>query len=138
MLKNVKEFTWSKKKLDVAKAISIGTETQRDIANQFNISEVTISRWKEYPDFLAKIDEFTLAHEHATRAGLLRECYKGLDLKRDKIEHDKNTHLHYVQEIADLKGLKKQKFEHSGSVEHTGEVVIHLPDNERKDNITEK
>ncbi|WP_305063767.1 hypothetical protein [Methanococcoides sp.] len=75
-------------------------------------------RWKKIPEFLAKVDELTLDHENATRAGLLRECYKGLDLKRGKIEQDKNTHLHYVQEIADLKGLKKQKVEHSGSVEH--------------------
>ncbi|MCM1987937.1 hypothetical protein [Methanococcoides seepicolus] len=45
--------------------------------------------------------------------------------------------MHYVQEIADLKGLKKQKVEHSGSVEHTGSVVVYLPDNGR-DNEDDK
>lgn len=131
MSKNVKEFTWSKKKLDVAKAMAEGTSTQRSIAEQFSISEVTISRWKDHPEFLNKVDEFTLDHEQATRAGLLRECYKGLNLKRDKIEDDKNTHLHYVQEIADLKGMKKQKVEHSGSIDSTESIVVYIPDNER-------
>lgn len=132
MSRNVKKFVWSKKKLDVAKAISEGIDSQDTIAKALDLTPETISRWKQHPEFLEKIDEFTLNHEQATRAGLLRECYKGLDLKREKIEQDKNTHLHYVQEIADLKGLKKQKVEHSGSVEHTGNVVVYLPDNGRE------
>ncbi|WP_135612769.1 hypothetical protein [Methanococcoides sp. AM1] len=133
MSKNVKEFTWSKKKLEVAKAISKGTQTHGDIAEAFDITQETISRWKQHPEFLEKIDEFTLSHELATKAGLLRECYKGLDLKIDKIEGDKTTHLDYVKQIAEIQGHKKQKVEHSGSVEHTGGVVVYLPDNGREE-----
>ena len=102
------------------------------IAEDFNISNVTISRWKEYPEFLAKVDEFTLLHENGSKAGLLRECYKGLDKKRDTIDDDRSTHLDYVKQISEIQGLKKQKVEHSGSVEHSGGVVVYLPDNGRE------
>ncbi len=122
----------SKKKLDVAKAIAGGTDTQRDIAKVFDINENTISRWKEHPEFLEKIDEFTLSHELATKAGLLRECYKGLEIKQLKVDYDKTTHLDYLKQIAEIQGHKKQKVEHSGSVEHTGSVVVYLPDNIRE------
>ncbi len=133
MLKNVKEFTWSKKKLDVAKAMAEGTSTQRSIAEQFNISEVTISRWKEFPEFLSKVDEFTLSHELATKAGLLRECYRGIDAKGKNIDGDRTTHLDYVKHATEIQGHKKQKVEHSGSVEHTGGVIVYLPDNGREE-----
>ncbi|MHC1575966.1 MAG: hypothetical protein ACXQTE_01295 [Methanosarcinaceae archaeon] len=80
----------------------------------FNISNVTISRWKEYPEFMEKVDEYTLSHERATKAGLLRECYKGLNLKADKIEDDRTTHLDYTKEIADIQGLSKHTVKHEG------------------------
>lgn len=118
--------------MDVIKALSEGTKSQCDIAKEIGIDETTISRWKRSPEFLEKIDEFTLSHELATKAGLLRECYEGVDLKVDKIENDKTTHLDYLKQIAEIQGHKKQKVEHSGSVEHTGSVVVYLPDNRRE------
>ena len=133
MSTDVRNFTWTNKKLDVAKAMSSGTQTQQEIAEEFDIREETISRWKRHPEFLAKIDEFTIFHELATKAGILREAYKSLDIKREKIEDDRTTHLDYLKEIADIQGHKKQKVEHSGSVEHTGGVVVYIPDNGRDD-----
>jgi hypothetical protein len=37
-----------------------------------------------------------------------------------------------LKQIAEIQGHKKQKVEHSGSVEHTGSVVVYLPDNRRE------
>lgn len=133
MKQNDTEFEWSENKLKVAKLLSEGTMTHEEIANECNIARITIFRWKKFPDFMEKIDEFTLSHERATKAGLLRECYKGLYLKSDNIEGDRTTHLDYVKQITEIQGLKKQKVEHSGSVDHTGgSVVVYLPDNGRE------
>lgn len=129
---NTNKFTWTKKKLDVAKMLSEGINPQCDIAKEIGVDETTISRWKRNPEFLEKIDEFTLSHELATKAGLLRECYKGLEIKQLKIDDDKTTHLDYLKHITEIQGHKKQKVEHSGSVEHTGNVVVYLPDNGRE------
>ncbi|WP_440952046.1 phBC6A51 family helix-turn-helix protein [Methanococcoides sp. FTZ1] len=129
---NCTDFEWSAKRLKCAKLLAEGTKTNEEVAKECAISPRTLYNWKSFSEFLKKVDELTLAHEQATEAGLLRECYRGLNIKRKYIEDDKNTHLHYVQEIADLKGLKKQKVEHSGSVD-TGSVVVYLPDNGREE-----
>jgi len=114
MSTNIKKFIWTKRKLDIAKAMSKGTDTQGDIADAFDIAPETISRWKAHPEFMEKVDEFTLSHELATKAGLLRECYKGLDLKAGTIEDDRTTHLDYTKEIADIQGLSKHTVKHEG------------------------
>lgn len=114
--KTLKKYKWSKKKSDVALAMSRGIFTQRDIAEQFNISETSISIWKRDPEFLERVDVLTIANENATRAGLLREAYIGLDIKRNNIVEDKSTHLDYMKEISDLQALKKQLVELSGNV----------------------
>ncbi|KRQ85858.1 Bacterial regulatory protein, luxR family [Caloramator mitchellensis] len=48
----------SKKQLEVAKLIAEGYSSQRDIAKKFNISEVTISRWKQQDEFKQAIKVF--------------------------------------------------------------------------------
>ncbi len=130
-VKKSKVFTWTPPRKAAALALSTGLKTQREVCKELNITEKTMCEWKKSPAFLEEIDRLTLKNELATRSGLLRECLKGLDLKRDHIETDKNTHLHYVQAIADLQGLTKQKVEFEGNMNHTGEVVIYLPDNGR-------
>lgn len=114
MSKAIKKFQWTPKKLNIARTIAEGIRSQRDIAREFDITEETISRWKQAPEFMEKVDEFTLAHEKATKAGLLREAYKGLAVKEKKIKDDKSTHLDYVKTIADIQGHSKQTVRHEG------------------------
>jgi hypothetical protein len=61
--------------------------------------------------FLAKVDRLTLENDLMRRAGIFRECRYGIHLKRDHIEEDNNTHLHYLKAIIDLQGLTTQKVE---------------------------
>jgi hypothetical protein len=131
-VKKSKVFTWTPPRKAAALALSTGLKTQRQVCKELNITEKTMCEWKKSPVFLEEIDRLTLKNELATRAGLLRECLKGLDLKRVHIEGDKNTHLHYVQTIADLQGLIKQKVDIEGNMNHTGgAVTIYIPDNGR-------
>ncbi|WP_281085348.1 phBC6A51 family helix-turn-helix protein [Methanosarcina acetivorans] len=117
--------------------LSLGTKKYEDVASEVGVNERTLYDWRQSPIFLEEVDRLTLKNELATRAGLLRECLKGLDLKKDHIEGDKNTHLHYVQAIAELQGLTKQKVELSGNMgmEHSGGVVMYFPDNGRDPDV---
>jgi len=128
---NTQLWNWTPQRTKAAQLLSTGLYTQNKVAPELSLTEETISRWIHHKACKDMIDELTLKNELATRAGLLRECLYGLGLKRDHVETDKNTHLHYVQAIAELQGLTKQKVELEGNVNHTGEVVIYLPDNGR-------
>jgi len=129
----VKKFVWTKKKIDVAKELSEGIKTGVEIATAHNTTYKTIWEWKKYPEFLEKIDDFTIAHERGTVAGLLRELYKGLKIKSELIKEDKGKHIDYVKEIGDLKGHKKQRTE--GTMTH----IVHAPELRKllKETITE-
>lgn len=128
-LKKRGKYKWSQKKIKVANALSEGILTQTKIAEKFKITETSISLWKREPEFLQRVDELTLAIDKATRAGLLREAYQGLEIKRENISDDKTTHLDYTKAIADLQGLNKQKVDvnHSGEVKHVLEVRYENP-----------
>jgi hypothetical protein len=129
---NTQQWNWTTQRTRAAQLLSTGLYTQKEVAEELSLRQETISRWMHHKVFKDMIDELTLKNELTTRAGLLRECLKGLDLKRDHIENDKNTHLHYVQAIADLQGLLKQKVELEGNMNHTGGAVrIYIPDNGR-------
>lgn len=117
-----KNFIWSKKKIDVAKELSEGIKTGVEIATEHNTTYKTIWIWKQYPEFLEKIDEFTIAHERGTVAGLLRELYKGLKIKSELIKEDRGKHIDYLKEIGELKGHKKQRTE--GTITH----IIQAPE----------
>ena len=125
-------WRWTSQRKKAAFLLSLGTKKLEDIALEVGVNERTLYDWRQSSVFREEVDRLTLKNELATRAGLLRECLKGLDLKRNHIENDKNTHLHYVQAIADLQGLLKQKVEFDGNVNHTGgAVTIYIPDNGR-------
>jgi len=131
-VKQSKVFKWTPPRKAAALALSTGLKTQRQVCKELNITEKTMCEWKKSPIFLEEIDRLTLKNELATRSGLIRECLYGLELKRDHIEGDKNTHLHYDQAIAELQGHTKQKVELEGNMNHTGGVVhIYIPDNGR-------
>jgi len=88
-----------------------GTLTKTAITKELGIDIKTLWRWEQNPEFLEKRDQFTLEHELATRAGLMREAFRGLNLKRPKIQEDKSTHLDYLKELSELAGLRKQRVE---------------------------
>jgi len=130
-------WRWTTQRKKAALLLSIGTKKLEDVALEVGVNERTLYDWRQSSIFLEEVDHLTLKNELATRAGLIRECLKGLNLKRNHIETDKNTHLHYVQAIADLQGLTKQKFELSGNMgmEHSGGVVMYFPDNGRDPDV---
>ena len=107
---------YSGKKFKAALMLSEGIKTQKEIAKEVNITTVTISRWKQEPEYKAYIDKLTLENDMASRAGMLRALYKGADIKADQVDGDKSTHLDYMKEIGSVQGLKTQKVEHSGEV----------------------
>ena len=130
--RNPDVFKWTPQRKQAALLLSLGTKNYEEVAAEVRIHISTLWEWRKNPIFLKEVDRLTLENEQATRAGLLRECLKGLNLKRNHIETDKNTHLHYVQAIADLQGLMKQKVELEGNMNHTGgAVTIYIPDNGR-------
>jgi hypothetical protein len=133
-----KVFLWTEKRKAAALLLSTGTKTQREVCVEINITEKTMCEWRKHPEFLEEIDRLTLKNELATRAGLLREAIKGLRIKEKHIEEDKNTHLHYLHEIADLQGLLKQKVDLEGNLNHSEEVVIYIPDNGRDETKNEE
>ena len=124
-------FNWTPQKKLAALLLSVGTIDYESVAEQVDTTDRTLRRWRDSPIFMAEVDRLTLKNEQVTLAGVLRECILGLGLKRAHIEHDSNTHLHYLKAIADVRGYTKHKVEIEGNVNHTGEVVIYIPDNGR-------
>lgn len=116
-----KVFTWTPNRKAAALALSTGLKTQREVCKEINITEKTMCEWKKHPDFLEEIDRLTLKNENFTRAGLLKECLKGLIIKTGTIEEDRSTHLDYVKMIADLQGHSKQKIELDANMKHSSE-----------------
>lgn len=109
-------FKWSEKRYCVAALIAEGNHTQYEIADLCDISHKSISYWKQNHEFMKQVDAFTLEYELATRAGLLRECYHGIQQKKDELLSDRSTHLDYVKAAADIQGLKKSEIELVGEL----------------------
>ena len=124
MTKDDQNFTWNEKKLNIAKEMASGTKSQRQIAEELDCHESTISKLKQIPEFMMKVDEFTIAHERGSIAGLLRMAYQGLDIKEGKIPEDKTTAIDFAKLIADLQGHTKQRIEHSGATIDTIKIVM--------------
>jgi hypothetical protein len=140
-----KKTPYTGKKLKAALMMAEGLKSQRDISDELDIHESTISKWKQNPDFTAYVDKMTVEHETASRAGLLRRAYAGVHLKQLKAGDDRSTHLDYLKFIAELQGLKDDKTNNSKDAnritkiqicraerdENPEDVQICLPDNGR-------
>ena len=125
-------FKWNRGKLLAAKEIADGSKTHGEIAKELKITQQTISRWKQFPEFLEKIDEFILADARATKAGILKAALDAAEIKKKHIEDDKSTYLDYIKTIADVQGHNKKQIEHSGELKTTSEAVLfYLPTNGR-------
>ena len=117
-------FEWDEVKIKTAALIAEGRLYFLDIAEEVGTTAWQISMWRRNKEFMDRINELTLEHELATKAGLMREAYYGLQLKREVIAPDKTTHLDYLKELADLQGFKKQQVELSGGVKIDAKVTI--------------
>jgi len=87
-VKKSKVFNWTTQRKAAALAMSTGLKTQREICRELHLTEKTMCEWKKAPEFMEEIDALTLKNENFTRAGLLKECLKGLT--KQKIEMDAN------------------------------------------------
>lgn len=116
-----KEFAWTTKRKEAALLLSTGLKTQKEVCGEIHITEKTMCEWKKFPAFLEKIDELTIKNENFTRAGLLKECLKGLYIKVENIHEDRSTHLDYVKMISELQGHVKQKVELDANLRHSNE-----------------
>ena len=121
-----KKGEWSDRKIETARALSEGTETQTEIAERLNLQQSTISRWKKDPVFLQKVDDMTLALERHQLAGMLRR----IDSKQKETTVKKDEWTKLEEMKSKLLGFDKQK------VEHSGEVGIALQWNKDKDEDT--
>ena len=119
-----KKGEWSDRKLETARALSEGIETQTEIAARLNLQQSTISRWKKDPVFLKKVDDMTLTLERHQLAGMLRR----LDEQQEKTTVGKTDWLKIEEFKAKLRGFDKVKVD----VNHTGEIthneIVSTPD----------
>lgn len=60
-------FAWTKPRLRAAELVAEDGLTDEEIAAEVKVSRSTLNRWKQHPDFEAKVDEFIAALERAAR-----------------------------------------------------------------------
>lgn len=96
---NYQVWNWTPARKKAALMMASGLKTQIEIANELSVAEETISRWKQYPDFIKEVERLTFLQENATRAGIVRKALKALDIKENNISEDKNTFLDYLEFI---------------------------------------
>lgn len=128
MPKKRNKSIWSENKKVGAEAMAEGTETQTEIAKRLGVQESTVSRWKNDPDFLKKVDELTLALERHTLAGMLRR----IDAKQKDTTVKKDEWTKLEEMKTKLLGFDKQKVDvsHSGEVKQVLEVRYEDPPNQ--------
>ena len=90
-------FKWSSARKAAARLISTGLHTQKKVSVELNLTEKTLSEWKQYPDFIHEIERLTYLQERATRAGIVRGVLKGIALKEADITSDRDTFLDYLE-----------------------------------------
>jgi len=95
--KDLKVFKWTPQRRKAAELLSTGLYYQREVANQLNLSEVTLSIWCQHPDFKQEVDRLTLLQENANRSGIVRKILKAMDIKENYIAEDRNTFLDCIE-----------------------------------------
>jgi len=90
-------FKWTTARKAAARLISTGMKTQKEVSLALNLTEKTLSEWKQYPDFICEIERLTYLQERATRAGIVRGVLKAINIKEAYIESDRDTFLDYME-----------------------------------------
>lgn len=80
----MRPFKWTRKRDAAAQALARGY-TQAEAASAARISDRTIRRWLEHPDFAAEVDRLTLMTDIATRAERLRLAMRAV---RQRVRKD--------------------------------------------------
>ncbi|MDD4588851.1 MAG: hypothetical protein PHG06_00280 [Parabacteroides sp.] len=96
---NYQLWNWTAPRKTAARLLSTGLYSQQEIAKELRVSEEAISRWKQYPAFMKEVERLTFLQENATRAGVVRQALKALDIKKDYIAEDRSTFLDYLEFI---------------------------------------
>lgn len=77
MLQNVTKiepFEWSEAKETAAQELAEGSITDKDIADKVEVTRQTLYRWKEHPEFRARVDEYIAAYrERIFNTGIARK-----------------------------------------------------------------
>jgi hypothetical protein len=98
-VKNPEKFNWTTQRKMAARLIATGLYDQNEVATKVKVQPPTLSSWKQYPDFLKEVERLTFLQENATRAGVVRQALKALDIKKDYISEDRSTFLDYLEFI---------------------------------------
>lgn len=118
----------SKKQLEIAKLMAEGYLSQRDIAKNFNISEVTISRWKQQEEFRQAIKDFEneiLQDMKRKLIGMTPKAIRELDklLQADA----ESVRLQAIKDVLDRVDLRPaEKINVNGNVGVT--IIDDIPD----------
>ncbi len=80
------KFVWDETKRKAAELQARG-ELQQSIAKELNVSDRTLRRWAEHPDFQRKVDEIISDIDIAQKAERIKIAKKVI---RQKIEQDKD------------------------------------------------
>lgn len=103
------KFNWNPARRKAAKLAASTLLTQGEIAKECGVSRYTVNAWFQAPEFLEKINEYVLADERATKAGILKRCYISLEEKSKLAAADKTTELDYLKLIATVTGIIDKK-----------------------------
>jgi len=118
----------TKKQLEAAKLIAEGQLTQREIAKQLNIAELTISRWKKQEAFQQAIEDFTAEIKKDIERKLMSMAPEALrQLQRLLNARSELVRLQAIKDILDrldIKPASKQDI----SLKADMEIVVKLPD----------
>lgn len=80
------DFKWDKKKIDVSLGLAEG-KTVKEVAVETDITERTIYRWQQAPEFSQEVDRLTLMMGIASKAERLRMVKR---LARQRVDEDGN------------------------------------------------
>lgn len=98
-VKNPEKFNWTSERKLAARLMSTGMYDQNEVSKQVNVQPPTLSSWKQYPDFMKEVERLTFLQENATRAGVVRQALKALNIKESYIAEDRSTFLDYLEFI---------------------------------------
>jgi len=132
MIKNVKKggvlMSLSKKQMEAAKMIAEGHLTQREIAQKLNVTEVTISRWKQQEEFRRAIDDFTAEMKKNIERKLMGMSSKALkELDKLLSARSEMVRLQAIKDVLDrldIKPAEKQDIDLKTDME----IVVKLPE----------
>ena len=103
----------SKKQRDYIRIKTDTNEMDKDIAEQINTSNVTISRWKNKADFMRGFKAYQAHHLESAIPKALRTMVSLLDARSELVK------FNAAKDILDRTGynpVEKQEIEHSGLV----------------------